>query len=107
MKLWRIQQLTTEVKILPFKTLSISKVVHLALVKDVPSSTITQLGKIRKQCIWKKRKSTTLCNKYEGGGLKNVDIFSKIISLQCSWVKGLYDNSFHAGKVIPLFLYQK
>ena len=51
LKLWRIQQLTTEVKILAFKTLSISKAVHLALVKDVPSSTITQLGKIRKQCI--------------------------------------------------------
>ena len=48
LQLWRIQQLTIEVKILVFKTLSISKVVHLALVKDVPSSTIAQLGKIRK-----------------------------------------------------------
>ena len=33
-----------------------------------------------------------------------MDIFSKITSLQCSWVKRLYDDSFHAWKVIPLFL---
>ena len=50
-----------------------------------------------------KLKHTTLCNKYEQGGLKNVDIFSKITSLQCSWVKRLYDDSFYAWKVIPLF----
>ena len=42
MKLWRMRQLTTEVKILIFKTLAISKVVHLALVKDVTSNTIAQ-----------------------------------------------------------------
>ena len=49
----------------------------------------------------KKRKS---CNEYEQGGLKNVYIFSKITNLQCSWVKRLYDDSFHAWKVTPLFL---
>ena len=63
---------------------------------------------MQKQIIWKsgssKLKHTTLCNEYEQGGLKNVDIFSKITSLQCSWVKRLYDDSFHAWKVIPLFL---
>ena len=49
-----MRQLTTEVKILIFKTLAISKVVHLALVKDLPSSAIAQLEK--KQFIWKSRK---------------------------------------------------
>ena len=40
------------------------------------------------QYIWKNRnpklKHTTLCNEYEQGGLKNLDIFSKITSLKCS-----------------------
>ena len=49
-------------------------------------------------------KHTTLCNEYEQGGLKNVDIFSKITSFLCSWVKRLYDDSFHARKVISLCL---
>ena len=83
-----MRQLKIEGKILISKTLAISKVVHLALVKDVPSSTIAQLEKIQKQFIWKngnpKLKHTTLCNEYEQGGLKNVDIFFKITSLQCS-----------------------
>ena len=106
--LQRLRQLTIEGKILIFKTLTILKVAHLVLVKDVPSSTIAQLEKIQKQFIWKngnpKLKQTTLCDKYEKGGLKNVDIFSKITSLQCSWVKRLYGDSFNAWKVIPLFL---
>ena len=49
-------------------------------------------------------KHTTLYNKYEQGGLKNVDIFSKITSHQSSCIKKLYDDSFHGWKVIPLFL---
>ena len=48
-----MRQLTSEGKILVFKTLVISKVVHLALVKAIPSSTIAQLEKIQKQFIWK------------------------------------------------------
>ena len=103
-----MRPLTIEGRISIFKTLAISKVAHLPLVKDVPSSTIAQLEKVQKKFIWKNGnlnlKHTILCNEYEQGGLKNVDIFSKITSLQCSWVKRLYHDSFHTWKVIPLFL---
>ena len=58
--------------------------------------------------IWKEKnpkiKNSTLCNDYEYGGLKNVDIFSKVVSLQCSWIKRLFDNNFHQWKLIPLYL---
>ena len=86
-----MQQLTIKSKILIFKTLAVSKVVHLALVKNVPTSVIAQLEKIQKGFIWKignpKLKHTNLCNKYEKGGLKNADTFSKIRSLQCLELK--------------------
>ena len=76
-----MQQLTIEGKSLIFKILTIRKVVLLALVKDLPSSSIAQIEKIQKQFIWKNRnpelKHITLCNYYEKVGLKNVDIFSK------------------------------
>ena len=102
-----MRQLTIEGKILIFKTLAISKVVHLALVKDLPSSASAQLEK-KKQFIWKSRKPklkhTILCKEYEQVGLKDVDIFSKITSLRSSWIKGLYGDSFHTWKVIPLYL---
>ena len=72
-------------------------------MKDVPSSTIAQLEKLKKQFIWidenPELKNTTPCNEYQQEVLKNVDIFSKITILLCSWVKRLYDGGFHAWKV--------
>ena len=38
-----------------------------------------------------KIKHETLCNSFKEGGLKNVDINSKIVSLQWSWIKRLCD----------------
>ena len=49
LKLSRRRQLAIESKISIFKTLAISKVVDLALVKDVPYSTIAQLENIQIQ----------------------------------------------------------
>ena len=46
-----------------------------------------------------------MSNTVETSGLKNVDINLKIISLQCSWLKKLYDQNFHEWKVIPLHLF--
>ena len=61
--------------------------------------------------IWKGKnpniKSSTLCNDYDNCGLKNVDVFSKIVSLQCSWIKSLFDNNFYQWKVILLYLIRR
>ena len=38
--------------------------------------------------------------KFKVGDLKNVDIRFKFVSLQCYWVKKLYDNCFHERKII-------
>ena len=51
-----------------------------------------------------KIKHKTLSNTFETGGLKNVDINLKAISLQCSWVKKLFDGNVHEWKVVPLHL---
>ena len=108
LKLWRMRNLTLQEKITVFKTLAISKIIHLSLVANVPMQVIKELNKIQKEFIWNgsnpKIKHSTLFNKYENGALKNVDILSKVISLQCSWVKRLYDNSSHPWKIIPSYL---
>ena len=49
----------------------------------------------------------TLGNNSEIGGLKHVDILSKIISLQCSWLWKLCDENFHEWKTIPSYLINK
>ena len=106
--IWKMPNLLLLGKITIFKTLALSKIIHLALVFNVPTATIELLSKMQKEFLWGKNKSEikqdTLCNDYENGGLKSVDIFSKIVSLQCSWVRRLYDKNFHPWKVIPLYL---
>ena len=66
------------------------------------------MQRIQKAFIWKnltsKIKHETLYKSFEEGGLKNVDIISKIASLQCSWIKRLYDDKFDEWKLIPLHL---
>ena len=60
-------------KITIFKTLAISKIVHLALVKVILISTVLELDEIKKHVIWKngnpKIKQENLFNDYENGGL--------------------------------------
>ena len=46
-KLWRMQNLSITCKITVFKTLAISKIVHLALVNIIPNSIILELDKIK------------------------------------------------------------
>ena len=83
-----------------------SKIIHLALVKPIPNTTVEELNKIQKDFIWNnskpKIKNCTLSGSYLDGGLKNVNIKAKTISLQCSWIKRLFDNNSHNWKIIPL-----
>ena len=106
--IWKMRNLLLLGKITIFKTLALSKIIHLALVTNKPTVTIELLSKIQKEFLWGENKSKvkhdTLCNDYENGGLKSVDIFSKIVSIQCSCIRRLYDENFHPWKVIPLYL---
>ena len=103
-----LRNLTIEGRIAVFKSLAISKLIHLTLVTEIPTTTINLLTKIQMEFIWKgknlKIKNSTLCNDYEYGGQKNVYIFSNIVNLQCSWIKRLFDNNFHQWKLILLCL---
>ena len=108
LNVWMTRALTLEGKILIFKTLGISKIVYLSLIIIVPNSILEEIQKIQKSFLWYSSKPKinhkTLCNTFQDGGLKNVDVKSKVIILQCSWVKKLYDGNDHDWKVIPLYL---
>ena len=106
-----MRRLTLEGKIVNIKTIAISKIVFQALITTVPKHILNELKKIQNAFLGNdsspKIKHETLCNNYKAGGLKNVDIPSKIIALQWSWIRRLYDNSFHEWKLIPLYLIKK
>ena len=80
-----MRNLTIEGKILVFKSLAISKIVHISLITTVPLARINQLNNIQKNFIWSgknpKIKHSTLSNSYKDGSLKHDDVFTKVISL--------------------------
>ena len=77
--------LSLEGRIIIFETLTISKIVYLVFLTAIPNSLIEG----------------------ENGGLKNVDVSSKTISLQCSWLQKLCHENFHEWKIIPSHLINK
>ena len=83
--MWRARNLLLEGKITVFKSLALSQITYLALVKTIPPSIIDQLKKTQKNFIWKrlnpKIKNSTINNNYENGGLNNVNIAAKLILL--------------------------
>ena len=106
LKIWKMRTLSIEGKINIFKALAISKIVHLAMVIDVPSDILQILVKMQDTFLWgdkPKIKHGTLCMDYSKGGLKKCDVVSKVQSLKLSWVSCLYDESKHAWKKLPNF----
>ena len=93
------------------KNFNIFKIVYLSLIITVASSILEEIRKIQETFLWYSSKpkinNKTLCNTFEDGGFKNVDVKSKKINLQCSWVKKLYDGNHHDWKVIPLYFVNK
>ena len=82
-----MKNLTLEGKVVVYKILAISKIVFQTLTTTVPRYIVNELEKILKAFLWKscspKIKHETFCNNYKGGGLKDIDILNKIISLPC------------------------
>ena len=106
-----MRNVSIEGKIVVFKTLAISKLVYLALLTVIPDHITDEVTKIQKSFIWHdsspKIKHETLRMEFKAKGLQNVDICFKFVSLQCSWVKKLYDDCFHEWRIIPLHLLNK
>ena len=100
-----------EGKIVVFNTLAIFKLVYLALRTFIPNHITDEVSKMQKSFVWHysspKVKHETLRTEFKPGGLKNLDIRFKFVSLHCSWVKKLYNDCFHEWKIIPLYLHNK
>ena len=69
-----MRQLTLEGRIKFFKSLTVSKVIHLLLITEHHNNTIDLLHKIQKNLIWQVKKAkikhSTPCNGYEMGNIK-------------------------------------
>ena len=73
---------------------------------NIPKSIIEEVRKIQENFLWNKKnlkiKHSTLIGEYEWGGLKKVDVDTKLRSIKISWLRRLFDNNYHPWKIIPL-----
>ena len=56
LKLWKVRNLTIEGRVVVFKSLAISKLIHLALFTQIPTTTINLLTKIQMEFIREREK---------------------------------------------------
>ena len=52
LKIWRMRNLTLEGKTIVFKTLALSKIVHLCFTSVVPKQIIEEIENIQKNFLW-------------------------------------------------------
>ena len=105
LNLWSWRELSLLGKIQIFKTLGISKIQYFASMSHVPDRIIEELKIIQSRFLWNpstpKIKHSTLIGDYAEGGLKNVDINTKLKALKLTWVRRLHDDNYHPWKVLP------
>ena len=94
LRFWNSRMLLLKGRIIIFETLAISKIVYLVFLNVTPNSLIEELQKLQKTFVWH-------------SWAKHVDISSKSINLQCSWLQKFLDENFHEWKIIPSHLINK
>ena len=84
LKVWRIRYLTLKWKINGFRSLAISKVIHLALVIHISTDIINLLNTIQKNFLRKGKyariKHESLCTNYEQNVLRYRNYMTKIFT---------------------------
>ena len=102
---WHQHYLTLGGKIQVFKSLIASKLVYIATMTTVPKHVLDSMQALHRDFIWNSKKPkikhSTLIGNYSDGGLKDIDLTSKLESLKFSWIKRLRDTTdFHPWKVL-------
>ena len=101
---WKQRGLTLGGRIQVFKSLIFSKLVYASSVQYISGDVVKEICKILKDFIWRgkrpKIKHSTLIGNFENGGLKDIDIESKLKALKLSWIKRLSDSNFHQWKTL-------
>ena len=91
LNIWKQRWLSLAGKIQIFKSLITSKPVYVSTMTTVSENFCDTLQSRQKEFIWGERKAkikhSTSTGDYRLGGLKNVDIPSKIFSLKFMWIK--------------------
>ena len=91
LNIWKQRWLSLARKIHVFKSLVASKPVYVATMIPVPQKFCYTLKSLHREFIWNGKKAkikhSSLIGEYRDGGLKDIDIDRKILSLKILWVR--------------------
>ena len=100
LNLWSMRGISLLGKVQIFKALGISKIQYVASMAYVPKKVIRELERLQKIFLWNsgtvKIKHSTLINENKDGGIKNVDIETRLKATKLTWVRRLCDHNHHA-----------
>jgi hypothetical protein len=103
---WKSRKLTVCGRILIIKTIALSQLVYSFTVLCVPTEIVKAIDKCIYDFVWNKTdriKRKTMINDLENGGLKMIDVESKIQSLKAAWIPRLI-NSQRASSALRTYL---
>ena len=107
---WKCRKLSLKGKITVVNSLALSKLLYLCSIVHVPDKVYSEVKAIITDFIWDggvaKIAYDTLTKGIEHGGLKLIDLKTKVKSLCASWVKRSTDTSFGRWKEIPRHFYK-
>ena len=92
---WKSRKLTLKGKITILKTLTISKFIYNFFTLRVDENMIQNINTLMFNFIWNKRdrvKRNTMIAPYEIGGLRMIDVKSKVESIKASWITRLLSD---------------
>ena len=102
---WSRRNLTPFGSITVIKSLVISKITHLLMnLPDPEESFLKELNKLLYNFLWNgkndKIRRSGVCQAYEVGGLKMVDIKSFLAALKISWLKRILHDDGKLSKIL-------
>ena len=107
---WKCRYLSLKGKITVINTLALSQIIYLCSIIKTPDIVYSEVKKIIVNFIWDgktpKIAYNTLTQDIEKGGLKLIDLKTKVKSLSMSWIKRLNDGLNGKWKAIPSLLYK-
>ena len=102
---WSRMNLTPFGRITVIKSLVVSKITHLLMnLPDPEGSFLKELNKLLYNCLWNGKndqiRRSGVCQTYEVGGLKIVDIKSFLAALKISWLKRILHDDGKLSKIL-------
>ena len=102
LNIWKQHWLFLAGKIQVFESLVALKPVYAASMVSISDSFVQEMKSLCKEFIWSNRKPKikhiALIGHYAAGGLKDIDVESKLLSTKISWVRRLKDSNFQPWK---------